>query len=466
MNPKCPGCVALSKEVEALKQLVRTLQEQVSTLEEEMGKARKNSSNSSKPPSSDIVKPKKPNKRGKRKKGGQRGHAKYERVFKPEDADAHHTYTLTSCPSCRGDHLNLLDGKEKIDFQYELVDKPVLLHAHQRLAYKCTDCNQIHYAQTPLEVQSGGLVGPRLSAMIGSLKGGCHTSYTTLQSFLTDVMGTQLSTGMLAKVVQKVSGALADSYDELLYALPDQPCLNIDETGHKENGQMMWNWVFRAPTFTVFTIEASRGARVLEDVLGTECEAAIGSDYFSSYRAYMQNAPIHVQFCLAHLIREVRFINQSTNKVIANYGHRVLDGLRNLFKLIHRKEELKPRTFQKRLERSRDDFLKMATRTRAGGEAAKLAQRLKQHGKEYFTFITHPQIDPTNNVAERALRFCVINRRITQGTRSCAGREWCQRIWTVLATCAQQERRAFRFIHQTVIAHFRGEKTPSLMIPA
>jgi transposase len=252
-------------------------------------------------------------------------------------------------------------------------------------------------------------------------------------------------------------------YEELLEALPKQACLNIDETSHPENGQKMWNWVFRAPDFTAFSIASSRGAQVLEDVLGEECEALVGSDYYSSYRAYMNRAPITVQFCLAHLIREARYISQSYNKVIKNYGQRVLDGLKQIFKLIHRREKLPPDTFTRRLEKLRDQFLQMARRTQAGGEARTLAKRFRDHGKEYFTFITNPQIDPTNNVAERALRFCVIDRRITQGTRGSSGRKWCERIWTTLTTCAQNGHSAFGFIARAVQASFAGTEPPSLL---
>ena len=471
-NPDCPGCVALSAEVDTLKRLVLDLQEQVATLQlelvqtrETLAKAGKNSSNSSKPPSSDIVKPPKPAPKGrrKRKRGGQRGHAKHERTFDLSDADLHHTYTLDMCPNCGGEHLEELDGVEQIRFQYELVEKPVVLTAHQGFSYWCADCQKVHHAQLPGEVRKGGLAGPRLTALIGSLKGGCHTSYTTIQSFLEDVMGASLSTGMLAKVVGKVSTALAVSYQELFDALPSQDCLNIDETGHKENGQKMWNWVFRAPDFTVFTIEESRGAKVLEDVLGVECEALLGSDYYSSYRAYMKDAPVTVQFCLAHLIREARFLSQSHDKVIKNYGQRLLDGLKKIFKIIHQREKIPPDTFRRRLEKERDRFLEMAKRTQAGGQARVLAKRFRDHGKEYFTFITQPQIDPTNNVAERAIRFCVIDRRITQGTRGFAGRQWSERIWTTMATCAQKGCSAFSFITRAVKASFSSTEPPSLL---
>jgi len=400
----CPGCTALRAEVDTLKHLLAEMRQQMDGLQrelsqkcaelaqtqEELAKARKNSSNSSKPPSSDIVKPKKPARSGRRQRtiGAQPGHPKHERTFRLEDADVQHTYPLETCPQCAGESLDALPGAEKISYQYELVHQPVLLHAHQRLAYWCPHCQKIHYAPLPSSVRKGGLVGPQLTAMIGYLKGGCHTSYTTIQSFLSDVMGCPLSGGMLAKVVQKVSDALETPYLEVVKAVPGQKTLNIDETGHPENGQSLWNWVFRAPTFTCFTIETSRGAQVLEEILGVECEAVLGHDYFSSYRAYMNKAPVLVQFCLAHLIREARFIAQSQNQVIANYGQRVLDGLKSIFKIIHQREKIPPDTFRRRLEQERDRFLVMARRTQAGGEAATLAQRFRTHGREYFTFIT------------------------------------------------------------------------------
>ena len=66
---------------------------------------------------------------------------------------------------------------------------------------------------------------------------------------------------------------------------------------------------------------------------------------------------------------------------------------------------------------------------------------------------------------EQAIRFVVIDRHITQGTRSENGRLWSERIWTVLATCANQGRNAFDFIYQSIQAHFTGQPFPSLLGP-
>ena len=464
-SSSCPECAALRAEVAALKQLVEGLKQELAQTQEQLAKATRNSFNSSKPPSSDIVKPPKsaPKKRGKRRRGGQPGHPRYEHHFRPEEIDVTHTHRLEACPQCQGSHLVPLPGAEQTAYQYELVERPILLHAHQRQAGWCAQCNQVHFAPLSDPVEKGGVVGPRLTALIGYLKGGCHLSYRNLQALLGDAFAVRLCTGLLTKTIQKVSAALEAPYVQLGSTLPQQKVCNIDETSHPENRQTLWNWVFRAPTFTLFTIETSRGAEVLEKALGEECEAVLGHDYYSAYRAYMKRAPVTVQFCLAHLIREARFLAQSSDAVIANYGQRVLEGLKKIFRLIHRRDQLKPENFQRKIEQERDAFLTMARRTRAGGEAATLAQRFRTHGRQYFTFITDPDIEPTNNVAERALRFCVIDRRLTQGTRSLLGRQWCERVWTTIATCTQQGRSAFQFIAQAVKAHFTGMPAPSLL---
>lgn len=96
-------------------------------------------------------------------------------------------------------------------------------------------------------------------------------------------------------------------------------------------------------------------------------------------------------------------------------------------------------------------------------EAFNMAKRFQENGMSYFEFISTPGIDPTNNLAEQAVRFVVIDRCITQGTRSAKGRQTNERLWTVVGTCALQGRSAFEFISQAVSAYFCGEPPPSLL---
>jgi len=96
--------------------------------------------------------------------------------------------------------------------------------------------------------------------------------------------------------------------------------------------------------------------------------------------------------------------------------------------------------------------------------AKKLARRFKGRAAEdYFRFLAEPAIEPTNNSTERDIRHTVIDRRVTQGTRGQAGMQWCQRIWTTIATCKKQQRNVFGFIHQSIIAHWTGSQGPGLL---
>jgi len=436
-------------------------------LKRRLAKLEKDSSNSHKPPSSDIVKPARKTIKGKghkRKIGGQPGHPKHERTpFTPEQLDAAWDYTLEQCPTpgCGGE-LKRARRKPRIVQQVELLEKPVRIEEHRAHAYWCAGCRKHHLTPLPDVVVKGGLAGPRLTALVAYLKGGCHASYSTIQAFLRDVLGLPMSASQLVKLVKKTRRALDGAYHELLMKLPDESHLNIDETGHKQCKKKLWTWCFRAKLYTLFKIDPSRGSRVLIDVLGKAFAGVIGSDYFSAYRKYMGDFNVAVQFCLAHLIRDVKYLT-TLDKATKKYGERLLNHLRQLFKVIHRRETMTAERFQEALQQTRKKLVSAAKHPPWTPEAKNLADRFRKHGDAYFRFITTPDVEPTNNLAEQAIRFVVIDRKITQGTRGSDGQRWCERIWTVRATCAQQNQSAFDFLHQSVRAHLTGQPAPSLL---
>jgi transposase len=442
------------------------LLERIAALETELSQAKKNSSNSSKPPSSDLVKrPKPPRKDGRnRKRGGQPGHEQHLRADFPSEAiDKVVPYTLDGCPDCGG-KLRLFARPAEVLQQVEITAAPTMVTEHRANAYWCPRCHKSHFVALPEAVEKAGLFGPRLTALVAFMKGVCHASFSTIRKFLRDVVGVSVSRGYLAKLTAKVSRSLAGAYNELFDRLPSEASLNVDETGHKENRQKYWTWCFRAQLYTLFRIHKSRGSEVLVEVLGTEFNGVLGCDYFSAYRKYMREFDVRVQFCMAHLIRDVKFLLTLPSREDQAYGQRVREALRELFAVIHRRDEMTAAGFQKALEAARTQVLRVGT-TRAPDTkpARNLARRFRKHGAAYFRFVTTPGIEPTNNLAEQAIRFVVIDRRITQGTRSEKGRRWCERIWTVLATCAQQGRAAFQFLLDSVQAHLSGASPPSLL---
>jgi transposase len=446
---------------------ITALEKEVAELRVMLARALKNSSTSSKPPSSDIVKPPKPPSSapdGKRKTGGQPGHVKHSRLpFDTASISAVHTYGLDSCPNCHG-QVELLAGKGRVIQQAEAAPAPVRIEEHRGLAYWCARCKKVHYAPLPPTVDRGGLIGPILTARIAYMKGVLHASFSTIRRYARDVMGLTISRGQLTKIIQKVSEALEGPYAALTELLRSQAVLNVDETGHKDNGVLFWTWCFRAADFTVFKVAAWRGSRVLLDVLGEEFAGVLGCDFFSAYRKYMKDCDIRVQFCLAHFIREIKFLTTLPDAATVAYGERLLEGMRSLFHVIHGHDAMDAAAFTAALSEARAAIVQEAQRDVPATKPAQLvAKRLREHGAAYFQFITTPGIEPTNNLAEQAIRFVAIDRHITQGTRGKRGCRWSERIWTVVATCAVQGRSAFDYLVEVVQAHFNGQPIPSLL---
>jgi len=291
-------------------------------------------------------------------------------------------------------------------------------------------------------------------------------SYRLIQRFLEDVLGFSVSTGELVKVVGKTSVALGFSYDDVQRQLPDQRMLNVDETGHPECGEKLWTWGFHAPGengFTWFHIDPSRSADVLKDFLGDAFGGVIGCDYLSAYRRFLRETDVRLQFCWAHLIRDVKFLTTLTDKVTKRYGERVLDAIKGLFRTWHQRGKISASGWQRAAERAQRKVLDAARRPPQRTEAQNIANRFREHADCYFLFLEVPGVEPTNNAMERGFRYVVQDRKLTQGTRGVFGRRWSERIWTVLATCAQQQRSAFDFIHRSVQAHFHNESPPTLL---
>jgi transposase len=455
----------LQAQVQTLQARVDALLTEVTQLREQLAVVKKNSSTSSKPPSSDIVKPPPADDSSSpRRAGGQPGHSKHERApFPPEQVSHFEEHRLQVCPCCGG-NLRRNGHLARIVQQVDIAKPPLTVEQHTSPEYWCVRCQKAYQAPLPSAIEKGGLVGSRLTALIAYLKGACHASYSTVRKFLRDVVGLTISRGQLAKVIAKVSVALDGPYRELLRMLPGEASLNVDETGHKDNGTPMWTWCFRAELYTLFKIDPHRSADVLLDVLGEEFDGVLGCDCFSAYRRYMRECDVVVQFCLAHLIRDVKFLTTLPGKHDRGYGERLREALRQLFRLIHRREQMPARQFLVQLEAARDRVLVTGTTSVPSSRHAQaMAKRLRTYGASYFTFVTTPGVEPTNNLVEQAIRFVVIDRHSTQGTRSETGQRWNERIWTVLATCTQQGRSAWEYLEAAVQAYFHEEGAPALL---
>jgi len=452
------------KDLPTAIEIIKLLLERVEQLEKKVAELSKTSSTSSKPPSSDIVKPKSEQRqRGKRKAGGQRGHKGFQRELLPaEQVEEHHEVELRQCPDC-GEEL---EGKREeevlVQQMAELAECPVVVREYRRYGHLCKGCNCIHYPALPEDVIEGQLFGARLQALIAYMKGNLGASYTELEQYCGDVLGIEVCRGMLCKTVERVSEALRKPYEELHHALAGEKSLNVDETGWRDCGKGFWVWLFCNQLIAFFTLNASRGSKVLREVLGNTFSGALISDFYSAYVCYAN--PLQ-QFCLAHLIRDIKFLTTLPDTATQHFGKTVLKHFKLLFRLWHRREEFEPDYFLRRVGRLQR---KLYTFVHSGnvpkGKAFTMKKRLVKHWDNLFRFVENPELyQPTNNLAEQTLRHLIRIRRQTQGSRSAWGCTWTARIMTVLETCRKQKQSAWHFIHQAVRAYHFGEKYPTLL---
>lgn len=453
----------LEAEVARLKAQVTALIAQNAKLAEQVAKLSKNSSNSSKPPSSDIVKPPKDKgSNGPRRQGGQRGHPGVNRQpFSSDQLDQ--TVELHAGPcDCGHSGSGEAIDQPRIQQVAELREDPIIATEYRLHGFVCPQCGRTVWAELPAGVVEGQLFGPRLQALIGYMKGSLHASYSGLEAFCRDVLNIQVARSHLCNTIARLNEALAKPYEELQEHIPTEPVLHIDESGWKDKGVKYWIWVFCTSLISFFCIAKSRSAKVLEEILGETYGGTIVSDFFSAYVKY---ANALQQFCLAHLIRDIKFLTTLPDEVDKRFGERLLIEFKRLFHFWHLREKIPKDRFDRVMFRIKDRVLRLAEPCACGQpcKSTTLARRLVKHGDAIFRFLFDAAVPPTNNAGEQSIRGPVIDRRITQGSRSLMGRQWNARIWTVLGTCRKQGRSAWQFLQNALSAHYFQTPTPSLL---
>ena len=462
--------------IEKQQELIEALTQRVKDLELALAKATKDSSNSSKSPSSDIVKPSKRDVQGKagrkrRKRGGQRGHKRTLREPLPLDrVDEAFVYEISD-DEVRNRKLTPTNDFEIVQ-HVELLDMPIHVTEHRLRKYLTADGKTVVTQVSELEGRP--IFGPRMLAMIGWLKSRGHCSYTTIATWMGDILQVPVCRGYLAKLCNGViSDSLADAYEELKAAIPEAETLGSDESSLKNNGKKHWIWCVTAEMFTVFHIAASRGRKVLEELIGVDFVGIVHCDYFSSNCSFAWNFDVKAQYCWAHLIRDIRFLEKHPNQKARRWAGKLLDRTRRLFKAWHRRDEMSDEGRHRSFVMHRDKFLAVAIHPPDVSEARTLADRFAvvecedgsryEMSQDYFRFLFEPGVEPTNNHTEQQVRHCVIDRRITQGTRSERGQRYHERMWSAIATCSKQGRGFFDFLYDSIHAHLKGKNGPSLL---
>lgn len=445
----------------------------IANLEHQLAGRKKNSTNSSKPPSSDGPAAEKrvhPQRRkSKRKPGGQKGHPGNHRALVPTEQVDRVIKVLP--PGCRHCGKKFPNSGQDLPtkgepHRHQVTEIPKIkphITEYQFPDVVCPDCRRTTRASVPAEIRNQ--FGPKLTAFLGYLTVVCRMPRRKLEELLENVTGISISLGSTQKAVEETSTALQPCYQELQQQLRHEPALNGDETGWRGDGEKRWLWVLVARWFAFFTVAKSRSSEVLRQLLGPTFLGILCTDRFSAYIKYHKGL---AQFCWAHLKRDLLGIQQLGRTTEGDHFSRDALALHaRLFRLWHRfraGDINRGQLIQKSIPLEKNFFaLAESHLDSEDTEVYSLAKLFFNHTERLFAFIRYPGVEPTNNVAERTIRTAVQWRKISFGNRSQAGEIATARLLTVAATCRMQNRNVLEFLTETVRAHRAGRPAPSLL---
>jgi transposase len=448
------------RRIAALEAEVGELKGEIRELQEHLGQ---NSQNSSRPPSSDgpQVKRKPPRAPSGRKRGAQPGHAVQQRALLP--VEQVQEVVVRKPPQCRrcGE---VLQGTDPEPLRHQVLEVPPAIlqvteyQLHRLVCARCglTTCGTLPPGVPPV------LYGARLASLVALCSGAYRMSKRMVASFCTEVLGVPMAVGEVCHIEQTIAAALEPPVQEARAYVQERDT-NVDETTWYQQQQRVWLWVAVTQWVSVFCIQASRGAKVLRELLGEGYGAVLTSDRAKAYNGQ----PLHRhQLCWAHLRRDFQAMIDRGGAGAA-VGETLLEHAEVLFSWWHwvRDGTWRWSTFQRYMRWLRGSFrteLEAGTRCACPKTAATCQELLKKEAA-LWTFVRVPGLDPTNNAAERALRHAVQWRKTSYGTDSLGGSHFVERILTVVGTCRQQERPVLAYLTACCHALYTSTLPPSLL---
>jgi transposase len=387
--------------------LERLSREELIELVLRLQRPEKTSRNSSKPPSTDRKEKRENSKPG----GAKPGHEGHTRSL-DESPDAFEDHAPKYCPCCG---LAFDDeAKRTLIGEADEIELPPIrpfVRRHRRFALRCSHCGEEAAAPQP-PAMLGTPFGPRIHAMAVYLKSLQLFSYERLRAAFDDLFGLSLSEGALMNMFKRTKSAFEEKRTQALALLRKAPFVACDETGARIEGVNAYHWVFCCKQAVVHSAAFTRSAQAVRDVLDAHRPDVWISDRYSAQQGHADRQ----QTCLAHLDRAARFADENSGDIAPM---RLRLWFRRAFALARDIETIAASTLRAKRRALERDLTIILNASTACPLTKELLAKVARARDQLLTFCDFAgDVEPTNNLSERKLRPCVIQRKVTNGYRA------------------------------------------------
>jgi transposase len=426
----------LMQIITGLNVTIQQLNETIGRLLEEnrlLKTPKKDSRNSSVPPSKDENRPKKTislrQSSGKRP-GGQSGHggSTLKMASIPDVIIEHRP----SCCNYCGLALEMADAQ--LVCRRQVIDippiKPVFTE-HRQYRSLCP-CGHQTVGMFPLGVNAPVSYGNHAEALIAYLHTRQYIPFARTSEFFASVCNMPISQGAVCAILQRFSLKAEPAYRLIKEAVKESKVIGADETGMKENGKLGWFWAWQSKVATFISYSASRGAIAIQANFPTGFPDAIL--VHDCWKSQLNTPALGHQLCVAHLLRELLFFEQK-------YSSGWASGFKGM---LYRALELKKTTpadayggalkERAELEAKLQQLLEEKIPEKQV-EVITFQKRIIKYREHLFTFLYHPEVPPDNNASERAIRNIKVKQKVSGMFKSAKGAQIYATIRSITDTC-------------------------------
>ena len=425
------------------------LRQRLSDLERRLGL---DSTNSSKPPSSEGLR-KKPSPqslrtKGEKKRGGQKGHkgTTLAQVASPTHIVTHTPATCAQCHKSLGRTASVSLIKRQV---FDIPVPRIEVTEHQAEVKICACCQHRNVGIFPADVRAPVQYGGRVQALAVYLSAQQFIPEDRLKTLFEDVFTLNIATGTLTKINQTFAEAISGENQKTLEALKKAPVKNMDETGFRVGGKTFWLHVLCSATATFYRVSPKRGS-LWEGVKGT-----VVHDH---WKPYFTMPDVNHALCNAHHLRELKALEDIEKEPWAKRMRGFLTSL-SRYKDVRCLKD--PQSFLGRVDRLYEAIVAQGlafheAQPPLGGRKKRIGHnlllRFKNFKGDVLRFLTDPHVPFTNNQAEQDVRMMKVKQKISGGFRTLEGAETFCQIRSFLATARKQGQNLFQALSSAIPA--------------